>query len=65
MLLQIYKFKEGDVVYDITRPQQLMLVTKRNGIIYYCKPYKETGNALVYKERDLRGELSDQVSLFT
>jgi hypothetical protein len=49
------KYAEGDIVYEIVRPQQLMVITKRNGIIYYCDLI-ETKNhcSLAFVERDLR-----------
>lgn len=56
-----HKFKVGDVVYEITRPKQLLLVNKRNGIIYSCKPFNERGEELIYMERDLRKVSHDLV----
>lgn len=51
---QEHKFEEGDVVYEVTRPRQLMLITKRNRIVYHCQPLNENGDNLIYMERDLR-----------
>jgi hypothetical protein len=57
-----YKFNEGDIVYEITRPQQLMLVTRRNGIIYYCRSVSRKNDIeLGIMERDLRGISTDQL----
>ncbi len=49
------KYNEGDSVYEITRPQELMLITRRNGIIYYCRSVNsENGRETAFMERDLR-----------
>jgi hypothetical protein len=54
MLLELHKFEIGDLVYEITRPHQVMIITKRNGLVYICKPSNERENALAFIERDLR-----------
>lgn len=49
------KYNEGDSVYEITRPKESMLITRRNGIIYYCRSvYGEKGRETAFMERDLR-----------
>ena len=55
MVLDQNKYNEGDNVYEITRPQELLLITRRNGIIYYCRPVNsEKGREVAFMERDLR-----------
>jgi hypothetical protein len=50
-----HKFKVGDVVYDGVRPQQLMTIIRRHGLIYYCRL---VGNhkkpELAFSERELK-----------
>ena len=60
---QHHKYEEGDIVYDIVRPHQLMIIIRRFGIIYYCRPLeKENGNEFTYVERDLKRKHTTQVS---
>ncbi|QSE96444.1 hypothetical protein [Fulvivirga lutea] len=50
-----YKFAEGDIVYEVTSPHLLMLITSQKGIIYYCQQIdgmKKKPSA--YMERDLK-----------
>jgi len=62
MILQKNKFKEGDIVYEITRPQQLLFITRRNGAIYYCRPVdNKKEHELAFMERDLKGKHTNQV----
>lgn len=50
------KFDNGDIVYEITSPQQLMLITRQHGALYYCKPIDYRNDKLTaFMERDLKG----------
>lgn len=55
MGLQQNKFNKGDLVYEISSPQHLMMITQCRGIIYYCKMLKNLKSTeAAYMERDLK-----------
>jgi hypothetical protein len=48
------KFKEGEVVFERTRPAQKLIVRNYRDNIYYCKSQENTTRKhLVYFEREL------------
>lgn len=48
------KFKEGEIVIEKIRPQQRLLISKRQLGLYYCKVEEDKSRKeLVYFERDL------------
>ncbi|MTI41195.1 hypothetical protein [Fulvivirga lutimaris] len=50
------KFEEGDIVYEVTSPQQLMLITRQQGSLYYCKRIEHKNDRLTaFMGRDLKG----------
>jgi uncharacterized protein YodC (DUF2158 family) len=54
-MVQEHKFDVGDEVYEVVRPQQKMIITRRNGATYYCRLIDDMKNApLVFVERDLK-----------
>lgn len=55
MELHKNKFNEGDIVFEITRPHHLMLITKRDGMLYYCQTVANRSDPLAaFMERDLK-----------
>lgn len=57
---QIERYEEGDIVYDIFRPQQLMIITKCKGVIYYCRLLEnKNDHPLAFMHRDLRKDDSN------
>lgn len=49
------KFNEGDIVYEVSSPHQLMIVTKQQGAQCFCKRIEHKNDRLtVYMERDLK-----------
>lgn len=57
-MIQPFKFEVGDTVYEITRPQQLMVIIRRSGLIYYCRLLDEKSHEIVFMERDLKKEVN-------
>lgn len=56
MVEEKFKFNEGDVVYEITRPHHLLLIARRHGNVYYCKEMNGRNDKLsAYMQRDLKG----------
>jgi uncharacterized protein YodC (DUF2158 family) len=54
-MVQEHKFNVGDEVYEVVRPQQKMIVTKRNRATYYCRLIDNMKDVpLVFVERDLK-----------
>lgn len=51
------KFKEGEVVYDRSRPSQKLIVRRFVSNVYYCRATdNSTLKDLVYFERELMAE---------
>ena len=53
-MIQPFKLEVGDTVYETTRPQQLMVITRRNGFIYYCSLLEDKKHEIAFMERDLK-----------
>lgn len=52
----VNKYKEGEVVYERTRPMQKLIVRRFLSNVYYCKPMDALKSKdLVYFERELMG----------
>jgi len=52
----VTKYKNGEVVFDRTRPMQKLIVTRYFSNLYYCKPTEAPNKKdLVYFERELMG----------
>jgi len=57
-LTQLQKFEVGDIVFDVVRSHELMIITKRQGQIYYCRPTKNSKYPeIAFMERDLKRQI--------
>jgi uncharacterized protein YodC (DUF2158 family) len=52
------KFSVGEVVHEISRPGQKLIIIKASGKLYYCKLQENMSRPeIVFAERDLKGEV--------
>ena len=55
------KFKEGQQVYERTRPNQTLVISRFSKGIYYCKVgERKSAKELIYLERDLTTRISNE-----
>ena len=55
------KFKEGQEVYERTRPNQTLVISRFSKGIYYCKVgERKSAKELIYLERDLTTRISNE-----
>jgi hypothetical protein len=47
------KYKEGETVFDRSRPQQKLIVCKYFNKVYYCQIEENHNKRLAYFEREL------------
>jgi hypothetical protein len=53
-----HKFKAGDLVFELTRPSQQLIIIRFFSGLYYCKvPGQAEGRKLVFFERELKSNL--------
>ncbi len=58
------KFRIGEIVYDMTRPSQKLIISKIQGNLCHCKtPENMERPAIAYSERDLRKDNSNGLPL--
>jgi len=60
------KFKEGEVVFERTRPANKLIIVRRDNGLYYCRPPGGLRRKdLVYMERDLVAEKEENTATTT
>ena len=58
------KFKEGEVVFERTRPANKLIVVRSDNGLYYCRPPGGLRRKdLVYMERDLISEKDENMTI--